>query len=50
MLNTQIPLCSTIALDMLYGLDTFTVENPSYTRKYWICVKKIAYIVIYLLT
>lgn len=50
MKNTQIPLYSTIALDVLYGLENFTVENPGCTRKYWISVKKIAYIVIHLLT
>lgn len=49
-MNTWILLYSTVAQDMLYGLDTFTVENPGYTRKYWIYVKKIAYVVIRLLT
>lgn len=35
---------------MLYGSDTYAVENSSYTRKYWIYVKKTFYIVMHVLT
>lgn len=34
MVNTKVELHSTIALDVLYDLDVFPVENPGYTGKY----------------